>query len=115
MADPLRQLANRHFFNASDIVYLPSRPFVIDQHEQRTHAVSYMREATALGTVAVNRDWSIVERLLDETRHDHPILAGLPWPNSIEQADDHGRQALFAPIGNREEFVHRFRAGVTPS
>ena len=51
----------------------------------------------------------------DETRQHHAVASGLARADGVEQAhDDHG-QFAFLRVGECEEFIHQFRAGVAPA
>ena len=74
-----------------------------------------MGETARLRAVAIDRDRLAAQRLADKTRHDHPVLPRLPRADRVEEAADRHRKLRLHPVGQREEFVHRLRAGVAPA
>jgi len=45
---------------------------------------------------------------IDESWHDHAIVAHLPWPNDVEKPPNRDSQAIFLAVGEGEEFVDSF-------
>src|SRR5205814_7186775 len=60
------------------------------------------------------RDCFAAECLVNETRQHHSVAPGLSRTRSVEQASDNYPQVLSMMVGQRQEFIDRFGASVTP-
>ena len=74
-----------------------------------------MAEGARLRAVAVDLERRAGERVADEARDHHPVLAALARADRVEQAHDHAVELPLLVVGEREELVHRLRVGVQPA
>ncbi len=51
----------------------------------------------------------------DKVGQHHAVAAGLARADGVEETDHDNGQLLFLPIGQSQEFIERFRSGVTPA
>ena len=113
-ADPLGERDDGDLFGRSDVEDLADGVGVRHQLHQRADHVADIREAARLLPGAIDGQRPPGHGLLDQGGNDHAVLAGLARSDGIEQPHHHGRQLLFAPIGEGQKLVDRFRTGVTP-
>src|SRR5262249_1639589 len=83
--DATGQRPDRDLLARAYVEGLADRAGVVHQADQRRDHVADVGEATRLGPVAVDRDRTAGEGLLDERRHNHAVLPGLPRPHGVEQ------------------------------
>ena len=98
----------------ADVVDLARGGLLAHQADQRAHGVLDVAEAARLVPVAVDFQWAVGERPLDEARDHHPVHPALARADRVEEPNDHGVEAALLVVGEREELVHRLRVGVRP-
>ena len=81
----------------------------------RAHRVGHVTERARLLAVAVYLERRAGERALDEARDDHSVLARLPRPDRVEEADDDAVEPALLVEAEREELVDRLRVRVEPA
>jgi hypothetical protein len=99
----------------TNVVDLAHRIRMIDQLHQRANDILHEAETPRLGAVAVHGDRLVRQCLPDERGNHHAVVARLSWSDRIEEPDDRDREVSLAVKGEREEFIHRLRAGVAPA
>jgi len=106
---------DRDFVTVADIEDLSDRAGFVDQGYHSPHHIADVGEAAGLRAIAEHGDWLPGERLPDEVRNHHPVLAGLTRSDGVEQTDDDDRKLPLLPIGERKEFVDQLAARVRPA
>ncbi len=106
--DALGQGKDGDLFGATDVVDASGSFFVRGQTGEGADDIADVTEASALGAIAVDRERFASERLLNEARDDHAVLAGLAGADGIKEAraDDIGPELLV--IGQTQELIHCF-------
>ena len=99
----------------SDVEHLPECLPLGHERRQRSDDVAHPGEAASLGAIAVNRDRLVRQRLADEIRQDHSIVAVLPRSNGVEEPHDDRGKAVLLPVRQREEFVYELAGRVPPA
>ena len=113
--DAFGELADRDLGAVADVEDLADGARLVDQGYHSAHDVPDVGEAARLGAVAEHGDRLAGQRLPHEGRDHHPVLAGLPRPDRVEQPDDDHRQLALLPVGQRQELVDHLAAGVGPA
>ena len=85
------------------------------QLDEGWNDVLNMAKAAGLGSVAMDREGHTAERLGDEIRHDHSVLACLARSDRVEQASDDNGQPRLLVVGHGQKFIGRLRIGVSPA
>ena len=109
------EVPDRDLVAVADVEDLADRAGLVDQGYHSPHDVPDVGEAARLRAVAEDRDRLAGERLAHEVRNHHPVLAGLPGPDGIEEPHDDDGQLPFLPVGQRQELVDHLAAGVRPA
>src|SRR5262249_30040082 len=113
--DLLSQRFNRDFFFGTNIEDLAARGRTILQANEGLNDIADVTEATGLLAVAENAQGPARFGGGDEARQDHAVAAGLPRSDGIEEAGNDNREVAPTGVGESEEFVHEFRAGIAPA
>src|SRR6266511_4791430 len=74
-----------------------------------------MAERASLGPVTMDFERLPAECRADEARNHHSVVANLPRPDGVEEADDNGVEAAFEVVRERQMLVHRLRVRVQPA
>ncbi len=99
----------------TDVEHLAHGARMLHERDHRIDHVAHPRERAPLLPVAIHGYRLVLERLRDEARHDHPVLARLARPDGIEQAHDGHGQRLLVRVGEREMLVHDLRRRIAPA
>src|SRR5690606_5790499 len=113
--DALRELHDRDFVGAADVVDLSNGCVALGELDERTHDVRYVAEAPRLVARAVDRDGLVLEGLTGERGQHHAVLPGLARSDRIEEADHGGGKAALLPVGDGEELVDELTRGIAPA
>src|SRR5579864_1801001 len=115
MLHKLRQFIDSDRFFAADVEDFTDRAGMVHQADHGMHRVGNPGEGSNLTPVAVNRDWSPHQDLLDEARDHHSVRSALARPDGVEEAADDNLQSLLDHVGASQVFVERLRGRITPS
>jgi len=65
-------------------------------------------KAADLRAIVVDSDWQALECSVDESGHDHAVVADLSRPDNIEEAANCYAESVFLAVGESEEFIDGF-------
>src|SRR4051794_1546414 len=110
----LREVEDRDLAGAAEIENVANGRIAVEEGEERTHGVVHVAEAAALRAVVVDGQILARQRLLDETREDHPVLACLTRADGVEEPDDDAVETGLR-VTEREDLAKRLRGRVAPA
>jgi hypothetical protein len=84
--DTRGECTNLYLFSAADIVDTARGRRMLSQSNDRLYHIAHITEASALRAITIYRHRLSCKCLLDKTRHDHAILAGLARSNRLLSA-----------------------------
>src|SRR3954471_14914192 len=105
LEDALGQVEDRDLLGRPDVEYFAERRLAFEQREQRADGVVDVQEAARLRAVAVDSERLACQRLADEARHHHAVLAGLARTDGVEQADDDVLSAQLPVVAECEDLA----------
>src|SRR4051794_9885245 len=113
--DAIGELLDSDLLGRADVEDVADRRVGLNEREQRAHGVVHVHEAAALRPVAVDREVVAGQRLLDEARQDHSVLARLARPDGVEEPDDNVLGAVVLVVAEREDLAEGLRGRVAPA
>ena len=114
MDDPFCQFGYRDLLGSTQVEHPPECVGILRQREHASDDVVDTTEATGLPAVSEHGDRFSPQRLSDEPRDYHSVTPGLTRSDRVEQPHDDRLEALFTPVGVRQDLVDRLGLGVGP-